>query len=971
MAQARRRIPYTMGAEPLGVDARAAARQLHPREESRLTASMQSLYAQLLPTEESEHRRQRLIEKLERLFRERWPGHDIVVSVFGSTGNTLGTNDSDVDVCITTSCREIEHVCAIADLLARSGMERVVCVSSAKVPIVKLWDPELQVACDINVNNPIALENTALIKSYVAIDDRFRPLAMIVKYWAKRRMLNDAGESSNPSREFRADHRKALGGTLSSYTWICLVLSFLQTRKPPVMPTLQGQPGLKRRVLDGVNIAFDKDLSKYRDFGHENRSSLGELLFQFFHYYGHVFDFETDVVSVRLGRLVKKSEKAWHLLQDNRLCVEEPFNVSRNLANTADDTSMRGIHIELRRACNLLAAGKLQECCEEYVPAQVGVQTRHTDAFVQPQVTKAIVPQLPSQLQTQSQRLPKATHKGGRSNNRQGGNRRSSQPNGRNTTHLHDLPFAMTPQELQLQQQHQQHLLHDQLFQQYQYLQMQEQELRLQLHRQKGLMAASGYTPTDFSGTSTDDDQESLISSRILPHSSRLPMTTPLYPSRFSSNPFHIPSGLNSPGIATNPTSPLLTQSVLDSQRLARRDSITTLHANAMRAQSQPARSVPGTPGFPPTLHRFDVPVRQVEPSAPGRMATATVSQSNIAILNGPMQASRSRYDIGRRPMEYVGYYVGQPPSFPAYPASTTVSPAPSSVGLAIHNSGLSPRLSTRSSRIASSANSPSLRTTPVVNGSSHLAPLEENHLLLMTDVPPREGTPPPVIRGPLIVDGSINSPPRRLARARPVRRNSDDGDASGTTSEDVAFDTPCSSDNNSHHEPAAGETESRSNTDGKGSVIVPEKEYLSLNGSSVPSGGTNSLQRLYNADKLTAQLNEAHAKRLYRRQGLAAASHSVEASKLGQSTVLSAVPSSPVKALVQPLASLSNGHVQGQMSPPSTSNDGTHGVAEWQAHSKRKKKSKRTLQADATEPRTNAEGGEIMPLNERERKGG
>ena len=72
-------------------------------------------------------------------------------------------------------------------------MERVVCVSSAKVPIVKVWDPDLQVACDMNVNNPIALENTELIRSYVAIDDRFRPLAMIIKYWAKRRILNDAG----------------------------------------------------------------------------------------------------------------------------------------------------------------------------------------------------------------------------------------------------------------------------------------------------------------------------------------------------------------------------------------------------------------------------------------------------------------------------------------------------------------------------------------------------------------------------------------------------------------------------------------------------------------------------------------------------------------------------------------------------------------------------------------------------------
>ena len=154
---------------------------------------MNALYATLVPTDESEERRRRLVEKLERLLQDRWPGQQINVSVFGSTGNKLGTKDSDVDICISTSCKDIEHVCSIADLLARNGMERVVCVSSARVPIVKVWDPDLQVACDMNVNNPIALVNTELIRSYVAIDERFRPLAMIVKYWAKSRILNDAG----------------------------------------------------------------------------------------------------------------------------------------------------------------------------------------------------------------------------------------------------------------------------------------------------------------------------------------------------------------------------------------------------------------------------------------------------------------------------------------------------------------------------------------------------------------------------------------------------------------------------------------------------------------------------------------------------------------------------------------------------------------------------------------------------------
>lgn len=193
MARARRRVPYAEGPDRLDPDPAKAKKELGKEQEEKLSKKIQDLYHRLLPTPESETRRQRLVEKLEKILRGRWPKSAIKVNVFGSTGNNLGTSDSDVDICITTDSKEMSRVCSIAELLAKHGMERIVCVSSAKVPIVKVWDPELQVACDLNVNNPIALENTALIRQYVSLDPRVRPLAMIIKYWAKRRILNDAG----------------------------------------------------------------------------------------------------------------------------------------------------------------------------------------------------------------------------------------------------------------------------------------------------------------------------------------------------------------------------------------------------------------------------------------------------------------------------------------------------------------------------------------------------------------------------------------------------------------------------------------------------------------------------------------------------------------------------------------------------------------------------------------------------------
>lgn len=193
MLNAKRRVAYSLGPDPLDPDPEPPKLFLSPAEDARLTADILELYKKLLPGAESEDRRRRLVDKLEAILQTRWPGQNIVVNVFGSTGNKLGTGDSDVDICITTDCKELENVCLLADLLAKQGMQRVVCISAAKVPIVKIWDPGLKLACDLNINNPVALENTAMIRAYVDIDERVRPLAMVVKHWARRRVLNEAG----------------------------------------------------------------------------------------------------------------------------------------------------------------------------------------------------------------------------------------------------------------------------------------------------------------------------------------------------------------------------------------------------------------------------------------------------------------------------------------------------------------------------------------------------------------------------------------------------------------------------------------------------------------------------------------------------------------------------------------------------------------------------------------------------------
>ena len=91
-----------------------------------------------------------------------------------------------------------------------------------------------------------------------------------------------------------------------------MILNFLQTRDPPILPSLHKLA----RDATGKKISesdFVDDLDTLKGFGAKNHETIGELLFKFFRYYGYEVDFEKMVVSVREGKLITREEKNWHL----------------------------------------------------------------------------------------------------------------------------------------------------------------------------------------------------------------------------------------------------------------------------------------------------------------------------------------------------------------------------------------------------------------------------------------------------------------------------------------------------------------------------------------------------------------------------------------------------------------------------------------------------------------------------------
>ena len=131
---------------------------------------------------------------------------------FGSSVSGLHKRGADLDLTLVldehnpTSEIEIEAqrnmVSELAEKIEASGqMESVIARPKARVPVVVLVDNAKAsgLHCDICMCNRLALINSRLLRAYMQLDPRARQLAFIVKYWAKRRSINEPYHGSPSS----------------------------------------------------------------------------------------------------------------------------------------------------------------------------------------------------------------------------------------------------------------------------------------------------------------------------------------------------------------------------------------------------------------------------------------------------------------------------------------------------------------------------------------------------------------------------------------------------------------------------------------------------------------------------------------------------------------------------------------------------------------------------------------------------
>ena len=551
-----------------------------------------------------------------------------------------------------------------------------------------------------------------------------------------------------------------------------MILNFLQTRNPPILPSLHQQFAAEKASTEGKYSSFNDDIDQLRGYGKDNKETLGELLFQFFRRYGHDIDYAKNVISVREGRSISKEAKRWHLMQNNRLCVEEPFNTERNLGNTADDISFRGIHLELRRAFDLVSAARLDECLEQYsFPAT-------EERFWEKPAPKPAPVLARSRSQSQSSRGNKGGGHGSRGgrhhpNNNHPKSRRASsaastnklplQPNG-----VHgpgDRPLLSHDQVIQAQ--FDQLKLNRLFFDEMQTLQRQEYELRLK-QAQNQLQAEMQLQ------TSGDGPPNAPRSARELSHrfqtATQVSLTAPLRAGPHFP-PFAYPQVPGTPhqNGHTQPSSPSLRSVQPDLRRSLHRSSAADGSSiGSIRSHSQPARAMPvnvamqTAPPIPLNPQQFlhYQSLHQQQQSQQDQLYHAFEAQGGYRHTEGPMYQDPRRHSM-QPPFEditfkeYAGYWIPDSPPSHAYREDVRMPRMPQPLDLHSKIRGIPPIVGRLRDESRSPSPSPALplRDRAFSLQSASSGPIRRQRFERV------QGTGPPRPSGPIIVNGTDACP--------------------------------------------------------------------------------------------------------------------------------------------------------------------------------------------------------------------
>ncbi|KAL1274255.1 hypothetical protein QQF64_027069 [Cirrhinus molitorella] len=311
-----------------------------------ISSSMESVVTEFGLNDQDLKQRQDILALVEKVLQPVLP--DCQFRLYGSSCTKFGFKNSDVniDVKFPSYFQHPDVLLMAQEHLSKSALfVNVEGDFHRRMPVVVCKEKSSGLICKVSAGNESACLTTAYLSELANLEPQLVPLVVCFRYWAKICCVDQMEE-----------------GGLPSYCFALMVISFLQRRKEPILPTYLESVGLPLNKLKSFSLVgvekehvlwvYDQtsnDTSQDKDKAVKKGKSplvfdgrsppvlLGKLWVELLRYYSLEFQIPDKIISVRTNGELWRDLKDW---PKKRIAIEDPFAVQRNVARTLNSQMM-------------------------------------------------------------------------------------------------------------------------------------------------------------------------------------------------------------------------------------------------------------------------------------------------------------------------------------------------------------------------------------------------------------------------------------------------------------------------------------------------------------------------------------------------------------------------------------------------------------------------------------------------------
>ncbi|XP_043785667.1 poly(A) RNA polymerase, mitochondrial [Apis laboriosa] len=201
------------------------------------------------------------------------------------------------------------------------GINDIKKILEARVPIIKFFNQNTNMHCDLSSTNVVALHMSELLYGYGEMDSRVKPLICTIRKWARNMDIT----------------KEISGHWITNFSLTLLIIFYLQIKN--ILPSLN--------VIKYYIKKSKKNWhSEWKNSINYNNDSLNNLLYGFFEYYS-IFDFKMQAICIKEGKLKPKQDLS-------PLYIYNPFDITLNVSKNITIFELTRLIDHFRKALQIL-----------------------------------------------------------------------------------------------------------------------------------------------------------------------------------------------------------------------------------------------------------------------------------------------------------------------------------------------------------------------------------------------------------------------------------------------------------------------------------------------------------------------------------------------------------------------------------------------------------------------------------------